>query len=446
MTRPGRLAFVLILICVAATSFGFDVGGYLDNTSGYRSPPVGGAASDGLVQRTTLALWMRHEFGEWTLDATGSYTYTPLFPLILDVDHLTLSADIVATEAGATTLEATFGRARYVDFTRNVLDHTLDGLKLQIDRGTNNFRFDLATSALVITPRYRIVEVATAESGQTGDETQEERVRLIGPPGLVVGFEYRLLEALAGQDLTFAANALQDLRRDSAFTPVGTELFDPTAVGRFDRQYLTAGVGGSLAPGLFHRTYYVLNTGSRLDYVPDSGSGTGSSYQYEPVLAHMAGTELTWFLPDVMSSRARLFGLYSSGETERSEVDDRFVPISASAYSDVFSLQPGNSAHVGLSYSMRPLADTGSDVLQTELRSVTYFRSTGGGAVSEPGVDPTTTGAYVGTDANLVVTVLPFSDLRIVLRGGVFLPNANVMGPNNDTVDYQATLQGVLRF
>jgi hypothetical protein len=40
----------------------------------------------------------------------------------------------------------------------------------------------------------------------------------------------------------------------------------------------------------------------------------------------------------------------------------------------------------------------------------------------------------------------PFSDLRFVLAGGVFLPNADVMSAGNENVDYQVTLQGVLRF
>jgi len=66
--------------------------------------------------------------------------------------------------------------------------------------------------------------------------------------------------------------------------------------------------------------------------------------------------------------------------------------------------------------------------------------------VSEAAVDPASDGAYVGTDVNLVLTAVPFSDLRLVLKGGVFAPNRAVMSPENDSVDYQVTLQGVLRF
>jgi hypothetical protein len=447
MIRPARLTFVFIFGVIAAAGFAFDFGGYLDTTTGYATPPVGGEAIDGFIQQTTLAAWMNHDFGEWELDAQGSYTYTPLVPLLLDVDRLTLSTDAVASEAGATTAGLTLGRTRYVDFTGHVLDHTLDGLRLRIDRERSSFRFDLATSALVLTPRYRLVEIARTDiEPSAAEDGTDERARLVGPPGIVVGFDYSVLDALAGQEITLGARALEDLRPDSAFTPVGTELPDPNAAGRFDRQYVTLGLGGSIGPGLFQRSYYVASVGSRLEYVDDDTSPTGSSYQYRSGIGHMVGSEISWFLPEVMNSRARFFGLFSTGPSDPASWAGLFVPISATAYSDVFSLQPGNSAHLGLSYSVRPLAGAASEVLQTELRSVAYFRTGGGGAVSEPTVDPTTSGAYVGTDVNLVVTVLPFSDLRFVVRGGLFVPNAAVMSQGNDTVDYETTLQGVLRF
>ncbi|MFW5783653.1 MAG: hypothetical protein ACOCY8_03960, partial [Spirochaetota bacterium] len=64
----------------------------------------------------------------------------------------------------------------------------------------------------------------------------------------------------------------------------------------------------------------------------------------------------------------------------------------------------------------------------------------------EPSVDPASEGSYVGTDINLAVTAMPFSDVRLVLKAGAFIPNAEVMSPDNEDVKYQVTLQGVLRF
>jgi hypothetical protein len=221
-----------------------------------------------------------------------------------------------------------------------------------------------------------------------------------------------------------------------------------------DTQYVSLVLSGGLVPGLFHKTYYTLNTGRTLTYRVDAESLTGFSFQYTPVLGHLAGLELNYFVPHLLNSRFRVAGQISSGDEDSvayydgntNEKASAFVPISASAFSDVFTLQPGNSAHLALSYSLRPLSGIGLDILQAELDGVLYFRSTGGGPVSEGGVAAGTEETYVGTDINLKVVAQPFSDLRLVLGGGLFLPNAAAMTADNQNVDYQFTLQGVLRF
>jgi hypothetical protein len=241
--------------------------------------------------------------------------------------------------------------------------------------------------------------------------------------------EYQLIEALGTQSIALGATIQEDLRAEADLTPVGQTTFDPAAGGRVETQYVTLKLSGALAPTLFQTTYYTLNSGRRLEYVEDAGSGTGFSYQYQTLLAHMAGLEVTLFLPETLNSRARLFGQFSTGESSWSNA---FVPISPSSYSDVFSLQPGNSAHVGVSYSLRPLAATGADVLQTELAAVAYLETAGVG--------------YVGTDINLGIIAVPLSDVRLVLKNGLFVPNAAVASPGNENVKYQVTLQGVIRF
>ena len=412
-----RLLVLLVMILVAGSLAAFDFGGYLDNTTGLRNAPVGAPNAVQLIQSTTLALWVNQPLGAWTLDAQGSYTFTPTIPLLFDLDRLTLGTDVIASEAGATTFGFTIGRSTFTDPTGSILNHTLDGLRLQVNRTRSSFRFGAGTTALLQKPTNQII-LSTPDIL----DLSEPSVRF-APPRLIAQFEYRALEAFAGQHLTLAALMQEDLRPTDELTPVGSEIEDPTAGGRVDTQYATLALSGPLGPGIFHRLYYTLNSGRRLEYVESEKSGTGSWYQYEEILAHMAGAELTWFLPQTLNSRARLFGLYST---------DAFVPLSPSSYSDVFTLQPGNSAHIGVSYSLRPLAGLGSDVLQTELKSVSYFRSAGGG--------------YVGTDFNVIVTAVPLSDVRLVLTGGAFVPEPAMMSPQDEGIDYQVTLQGVVRF
>ncbi|MFW6260111.1 MAG: hypothetical protein ACOC6J_00870 [Spirochaetota bacterium] len=437
-----RLAFTGILVLLAATAGAFDWGGYLDNTTGYASPPPGGEAIDSLIQRLEGGLWLEQPIGSWTLDAQGILRWTPADSpkLLADLDRLTLSADVIATEAGAATFGFTVGRGGYTDATGHVLNHTLDGVKLLVNMQRSSFGFAAGTTALVQKPANAIV-ISRLDATDLSDGT-----KLFAPPKLIADFQYRMLEFFAGQHLTVAATVQEDLRPRDQLTEVGTEIADPDAGGRLDTQYVTLKSNGPIGPGIFQTTYYTLNSGRRLEYVDDADSGTGFSYQYRPVLAHLAGAELTWFLPQTLNSRARLFGQFSTGDADGTDWSQRFVPLAPVAYSDVFSLQPGNSAHLGVSYSLRPLVALGSDVLQTELASVFYFRSTGSGRVSEPAVDASTTGAFVGSDINLTVTAVPFSDLRLVLKGGMFVPNQAVMNADNKTVDYQTSLQGVLRF
>lgn len=441
-----RVLVVGLLLAVSAWAFAFDFGGYLDNTSGVADAPPGSANAVRLVQRTTLALWAEQELGAWTLEGEGSYTFTPAIPVLLDVERLTVGTDVIASEAGATTFGFTAGRSTYTDATGYVLNHTLDGIKLQVNQRQSSFRLGLGTTALLLKPTNSII-LSTPDVLDLSDQDA-----LLAPPRLVVDVQYRMLEVFANQHLNLAATIQEDLRPESELTPVGTQEASPTAGGHVDTQYVTLGLRGGLAPGLFHASYYTLNSGRQLEYVENVRSTTGSWYEYTQLLAHMAGTELTYFIPELLNSRARLFGQFTTGEPADSvesdgpALGDTFVPLSPARYSDVFTLQPGNSAHVGVSYSVRPLTELGVDVIQTQLASVVYFRTAGSGSVSEPSVDPASTGAYVGTDVNLTVTAVPLSDVRLVLKGGVFAPNPSVMTADNQNVDYQVTLQGVLRF
>jgi hypothetical protein len=414
-----RLGVLLLLVVVAGSLAALDIGGYLDNTSGYRTPPSGAGAGAGLVQETIVAGWLTHNLGMWVLDAQASYTFTPAVPLLFDLDSLTLSRESDASAGGAATFGVTFGRSNFRDATGYVLNHTLDGALLRVAGARSVFSVVVGTTAALQKPTNQII------LSPLDVEDLSNPDKLFAPPRLIVTAEYELIDVLAAQSITLGATAQEDLRPAAELTPVGRiENPEPNAAGKVDTQYLTLAVNGAIAQGLFHETYYTFNSGrylADLDPAPAVGD-----FAYQSFAGHMAGTELTLFLPDVLNSRARLFGQWSSGETSWSNT---FVPLSPSSYSDVFSLQPGNSAHIGLSYSVRPLAATGADILQAELGTVAYFEGGGTG--------------YVGTDIDVSLTLVPLSDVRLVLKNGVFVPNASVVSTG---VAYQGTLQGVLRF
>ena len=448
-----NLLIALILIVGASVVPAWDFGGYLDNTTGLENSPVGSGGPVDLVQQTTVAGWLYDRFGSWTLDVQGSYTFTPVVPVLADLDRLVLEGIFPAELGGARSFGVKVGRFMAADVTGYVLNHRLDGLSLSVGRAASTFSAGVGTTALIQKPTSAVVmsrlDVLSLSDGAV----------LFGPPRLIATFKYQARSLFAGQDLTIGALVQEDLRAAATLTPELETDFDPAGGGALDTQYVSLLLSGGLIPGLFHRTFYTVNTGRTLSYRADAESVTGFSYQYTPVFGHLAGIEMSYFLPQVLNSRIRLGGLFSTGEGELAggsggsyiegntdTVSSAFIPVSADSFSDVFSLQPGNSAHIALSYSLRPLSNTSADILQTELSSVLYFRTSGGGPVSAGTVDASTTGAYVGTDIDLKVVVQPFSDLRVVLAGGIFLPNAAVMTSGNEGVSYQATLQGVLRF
>lgn len=467
-----RLILLLMVLCVSVSLFAFDWGGYLDNVTGIAKSPAGVPTPVSLIQIDTLALWGKLGLGAWELDGQASYTFTPAIPLLVDLDRLSISGEFAAAEAGPTTFAVKVGRFDMEDASGYILNHTLDGIQIDAAWPRSALSIAIGTTALVMWPSNGMLlsDLDVDEQVVFGsfDPFDEEDPGYpyplstifdwyFAPPRIIATGTYQLFDLFAGQNLTIGAVLQNDLRGSSTLvpmTPVGFPDESVEAGGQVDTQYVSLAVSGSLAPGLFHRTVYAINTGRTLTYLPDPESGTGYSYQYALILGHLAGLEVNYFLPAALNSRIRLSGIFSTGDADADSYVDgntagiasAFVPITPSAFSDTFSLQPGNSTHVALSYSLRPLSATGTDILQTEVKAAAYFRTAGSGPVSEPSVDPATSEAYIGTDVGLVVTAQPFSDLRLVLAGGAFVPNPAAMSADNKNVDYQITLQGVLRF
>lgn len=455
-TRILQLVVAVTLMSVAVGAVAFDWGGTLDNTTGVQAPAAGVEEPD-LIQRTAVSLWMTQPLGAFTARVQGSYVFTPAIPVLLDIDELSLKGRIISPEQGPAAVDTALGRFAFTDPTGVVLNHTLDGVRLGINWSSATVSLGVGTTALILKPTSGIVlSDADAEDRASTDS-------LFTTPRLIAQAQLALVDLVANQTVTIGALVQEDLRPEDTLTAPGTEapvdgtgglVADPTAVGRTDTQYATLKIDGPVVQNLFHRTYYTLNTGRAFSALPNTDSGTGYAFDYAPILAHMAGAELSYFLPALLNSRIRLSGLYSSGDADLQSVFGKntaenytaFLPLTPSKFSEQNSLQPGNSAHVAISYNLRPLLPVGISWVQASVGAVGYFRTAGTGPVSLAAVDKTTEGSYVGSGVDLSVSARPFSDLRVVLASGLFFPNGDVMAPGNENVDYKVTLQGVLRF
>ncbi len=457
----GRSVCVVTLLAfVAAGAAAFDWGGTLDNTTGIQAPPAGvtnPTLGDMLVQRTALSLWMTQPLGGFTVRAEGSYVFTPAVPVLLDIDELSLKGRFAAAAQGPSAVSVALGRFDVADPTGLVLSHTLDGALTTLGWRGMQTTLGVGTTALILKPSSQIVL-----SDADAEDRADPQLRFTTPRIIAVA-DLRLIDSVAGQNITLAGVIQEDLRPADALTDPGTEapvdgsgniVADPTAVGRTDTQYLTLQIAGPIIADLFHKTSYTLNTGRAFSALADLDSGTGYSFQYAPILAHMVSAEISYYLPGLLSSRVRVSGLYSSGDPDLQSVfgkntADRytaFLPLTPSGFSELNSLQPGNSSHAAVRYTLKPLSSLGLEWIRTEAGAVAYFRSAGTGPVSLAAVDRTTTGAYVGSGIDVAVNAQPFSDLRVALATGFFFPNESVMAPGNEKLDYTVTLQGVLRF
>ena len=415
-------SFLAAFLAVGAAAW--DFGGSLDSAS--TAEQTDALALD---EEATLAGWVRTRLGtSLELYARGSYTYTIDRPLLLDLDAAWLKGEWDKA-TGPTLLELTVGRFRAADFTKLVLNHTVDGVEAAFTYPNAVFRATTGFTGLIQKPVSDIVISRT-------DASDLDRASVVfAPPRLVGSFGVEVSDVLGGHSLRLAMLFQEDLRLDddNVLEP-GEETLDPTRGGRLSTQYLGAGLGGPLGGGLYYDLFAFGGTGQMLSYVEDSASGSGSSYQYEPIVGVLAGAGVRYFAKP-MSSVFGLRAVYASGDKDfQSPVEGNrdgwalaFVPISQSDRALVFSPQLGNLLMGEASFSVKPFEGMGIAALadlQVMLKALAFARPTTG-PVSEGGLDPASDAMYLGTEVDLTINYRPFSDLGIAINGGVFLPSGD---------------------
>ena len=427
-----KLAFLLALASLAAGSTAaLDFGGSIDSAT-----TVEQADSLTLKEEATLSGWARLMLGKsLELYTRGSYTYTIDTPVLLDLDAGWLKGEW-DTADGPSLFELTLGRFRASDFSRLVLDHTLDGFQLAFSYPNAVLRASAGFTGLIQKPRSDIVISKT-------DEADVNRAAvLFAPPRLVGSFGVELLNVLGSQSLKLAMLFQEDLRLDDDnVLEAGEENFFPNQGGLLDTQYLGAGLSGPLGGSLYYDLFVFGNTGQMLSYVEDDESITSSSYQYEPIVAFLGGAGVRYFAP-VLSSVVGLRALYASGDEDAISVVEgntdgwalAFIPISQSDRALVFSPQLGNLLVGEASFSIKPFGGLGVPALanlQAMVKVMVFGRPTTG-PVSEGGIDPASDSMYLGSEVDVTINYRPFSDLGIALNGGVFLPGDAIHADRSD--------------
>jgi len=394
----------------------FDFGGFVENSS---TPSVSLDSANpvfAMDQKDRLALWAEMHFSsQLSLTAQGSYAFSLQLPYLFDVDSLKLDWQILPS------LRATLGRFVFSDFTGHVLNHKLDGALITLDFPFMVLSAGAGFSGLLLKPSSLVLMSRSDTADQSNSGV------FFAAPRIVEKIDALFPNLLPRQDLTISVILQQDLRASGSLIQAGQSQQFVTGLfgGSLTSEYFGLGVSGAIISSLYYNAFFYFSLGSTLSYVTDSSAN--SSYQYEAIQAFLGGVGLRYYNEALLSSRAELRAIISSGDTDnRSYVEGNtagtstiFVPISQETLGLAFQPQLGNLIIIDASYSLKPVTQ-----LQLMAKVQSLLRPTAG-AISALGIDPASDALYLGTEIDAIANFRPFSDLGLAFSLGFFLPNGS---------------------
>jgi|SRR5271157_2412508 len=197
-----RVLIVACLSLIAGGAFALnaDYGVNLDSSTLMSS----GVIDSTYFSQYKAALWgelfqATNNGGSLDLMAQGSYRYTAQYPYIVDLDLLRFTGLFSEVMGPGTAVELKAGRLKFSDATKLILDHTLDGVQLNLLFSGFQIRFAGAYSGFILNPNSNI-----RISADDWDEANDSSV-LFGPKRLItqasIGSDSFALQALAQFDL-----------------------------------------------------------------------------------------------------------------------------------------------------------------------------------------------------------------------------------------------------
>ena len=426
-------ATLIALTAVSALSFALDFGGTLENDSSYSSKK-----NVGFVQKDTAHLWFTSELGKaWDFNATVEGTFNSATPLFYgDLEQLSLTGTFQKVPLGPSVFTVELGRFFYSETTQRVFANRMDGFRMDFAYPSFTLQTALGYTGL-LNKYYASIVMSKMDAVDSNDTTL-----VFSPPRMIGSVSLTFPELVAQQSLTLTFLAQEDLRNQVRNNVIaeGTEVYKPSGGGLVDTQYWGLALDGPITRSLYYNGFGYLNTGRTLTFGDDTQSSTGQSYQYQNILAFMAGLSLRYYIPQFYQALASATVLYASGDGDTTTYVEgngsgnltQFVPISGNTLGTAFSPSSSNVLATELAFSLKPLGRRGGPIFQTlqTALAITPFFKPSAGAFSDGTVESTATG-YLGTDVALKTNLRPFSDLGAGLTLGYFIPNSSVFVPGN---------------
>ncbi|MBB6479737.1 hypothetical protein [Spirochaeta isovalerica] len=403
------IATAFSLFTGSLSAVDFDWGGVLQNSTD------GSSINDlHVTEVVSLSLWGELQVSPMlNFKASGGYRFKYDGSADEPVDHIPEFGALYGYGSNS-LINWKAGRFSISDMNKNLFSTLWDGA--QFGLRTDKFRIEsgIGFTRLIFNDNSNIqmtaLDVELAGSGN-----------FLASPRMAEYVEAAFYILPGDGALTAAFLAQQDFR--GIFSP---DILT-TGDGLLHSFYLNVGLKGRIGSMLFYNLYGTGEAGI-YNMAEDDASLT--------LLAGAAGLKLTLPLNVFLKPLITTDLFYASGGTweergdyEGSDIDpagdtlNRYTSFSMNNVGYVYSIGRGNLFYGDVKVAITPLS-----FLSVSLGSLTLFRSVDGPVSALPVTEANASSSlFLGEEITLAVNIKPLSDLGFQVKGGVFIPNENVV-------------------
>ncbi len=448
--RVAAIAAVFLLLLTTAVS-ALDWGGSLTNSTTIQSVPEG-SDDRTFVQSNRLTGYVSGGLfrSVYLIQAAVQLADDPV--IAADIEKAYLSKTVNLEEGKLLSYRRRIGRFLLSDPTGEVMSQVIDGVAFGFGRQNSEVRIAAGYTGLV-SKDFANLSMSKLDGVDDADDDE-----MYAPARFLGQLVYSRPDVILGQNLTLAVVVQEDLRDPDQAVEDGTTVLDAgaNAGGLLDTQYGIVVLDGPLPlPNLFYTAALVINRGRMLSVI--DVVEFGSTYQYEPISAHLVKLNAQYYMPWLFSSRLSGGVTLSSGDTDFSGFVEgntngdanQFIPVNPGSTGAVFGLQAGNSTITEISFASQPFVGNPIPLLdkfQGVVSMYQFYRSAGEGPVSSSDVDAATSGSYLGTEVDFSARFRPFSDLGLGVSGGLLMKNEDVLPAGAEASDFVLRLSASLSF
>ena len=253
-----------------------------------------------------------------------------------------------------------------------------------------------------------------------------------------------------GQDLYFNILAQADLWQLLADGVTSNGSINENFAGGspIHTMYTGLGLKGAITSKIYYNFFGYFGTGVYYEYLADSASSTGFSYQPRAITSGLVGLDIEGYIQKALYSRIVLSGRYSSGDAGNDDFygmnsdgksNSTFLPLNVKQNNVVFNPMMSNISTVGVEYSFKPFSKVDNQYLKNFMlgASVKTFLKSSDSSISEVIIANNVSHPYLGTELDFLFNLITISDFNLYITTGVFFPyeEAFVDGYNEPRVE-----------